>query len=429
MGGGIYVAGGTFTISKGSEISGNEAKGTGGGGVYVADGTLNLYGKITGNATTGDSLGLGMGGGIYMAGKLTMHDGSEISGNTAGSAGGGNGYGGGVYKSGAVEFVMNSGAKIVNNKAKYGGGVYKIETGLFRISGEISYNTASADGGGIYVIMGGEELQLYLSMVAGAISYNTANTSGGGAFIKENGGFTMQDGSGISNNTAIYGGGVYKTGVGRLTMQAGSQISNNTASDTGGGIWISADDSVAGKVYLDMESGSEVSGNTVTGGLNSGGGIYITCEASNAGTFQNAGSIRYNKVSDAPVLYLYGTGTGNGGGVRINGTGANFINSGSISGNTANGGLMSAGGVFMMDGTFTNSGSIIDNTVTAMNAGGGVTIMQGTFTNTSAGLITHNMATGAHIVVGGVFGSGFTNKGTIENNYCNGALEPTQPLN
>jgi hypothetical protein len=143
-GGGVYVTGGTFTMS-GGEISGNTASSSyssSGGGVYVSDGTFTMNGgEISGNTASHSSYSFG--GGVYVAyGTFTMN-GGEISGNTSSSS-----YGGGVYVAGGT-FTMSGGA-ISGNTAGSGGGV-SVNSGTFTMNnGTISGNTASNYGGGVY---------------------------------------------------------------------------------------------------------------------------------------------------------------------------------------------------------------------------------------------------------------------------------------
>jgi TolB-like protein len=112
-GGGVYVSGGTFTMSGGT-ISGNTASygGGGGGGVFVNSGTFTMSGgTISGNTSS-------YGGGVYVnSGTFTM-SGGTISGNTVSG-----GYGGGVsvYSSGV--FIKTSGTIDGTNSATNGGSV------------------------------------------------------------------------------------------------------------------------------------------------------------------------------------------------------------------------------------------------------------------------------------------------------------------
>ena len=129
-GGGVYVEGGTFTMSGGS-IYANEATVSGGGGVYVASGgTFTMSGgSITKNTASQGSIG----GGVYVAsgGTFTMSGGS-ITENSATSS-----DGGGVYVADGGIFTMSVSASITGNTAasyKNGGGVY-VAGGTFNVCG------------------------------------------------------------------------------------------------------------------------------------------------------------------------------------------------------------------------------------------------------------------------------------------------------
>jgi uncharacterized repeat protein (TIGR02543 family) len=234
----VYVSGtrSAFIMQSG-EISGNTDGGSRiGGGVYVADGTFTMYGgKISNNIANGT---LGYGGGVYLyyPGTFTMH-GGEISGNRATS------YGGGVYvinNGTSGTFTMYDG-KISGNTSTYeGGGVYLSgSNGTFTMhGGEISGNNVtgtSRDGGGVHVASGST-----FTMHGGTISGNkvASGTAGGGGVYVTNGTFTMHDGK-ISGNTANGGGGVLVTGSNGTFTMRGGEIFGNTAtgnfSGTGGG--------------------------------------------------------------------------------------------------------------------------------------------------------------------------------------------------
>jgi hypothetical protein len=133
--GGVFVAGGTFTMS-GGKINGNTTFSEG-GGVNVNSGTFTMSnGEISGNTAS-------RGGGVYINGTSTM-SGGKICGNTASSDGGG------VYISGT--FTMNDGDISGNTASSNGGGVYVDFYGTFTMSGGvISGNTAAASGDGVYV--------------------------------------------------------------------------------------------------------------------------------------------------------------------------------------------------------------------------------------------------------------------------------------
>jgi fibronectin type 3 domain-containing protein len=261
-GGGVYIYGGTFTLS-GGEISGNSAVASNGnisygGGVYVYSGTFSMSGgEISGN-TSSASVFASSGGGVYMnSGTFTL-SGGEISGNiviSIQSASSGYGYysrGGGVAMDGGT-FTM-SGGEISGNTSSgvsIGGGVY-IYGGMFTMSGgEISGNTATSAATGF-----------------------PAAAYGGGVSV-QGGKFTMSGGT-ISNNTAIpfsasaYGGGVYESGTGKFTKQSGGTIYGSN----GGSLRNSATNGQA--VFIAL-------GNSVSYQRNTTAGVGATLDSTKSG--------------------------------------------------------------------------------------------------------------------------------------------------
>jgi hypothetical protein len=225
---------------------------------------------------------------------------------------------------------MNAGAKIIGNTASSeGGGVFVAYGTVTMGGGEISGNTASASatayGGGVYISSG------TFTMNGGKISGNTASSytagysnNGGGVYIS-GGTFTMNSGE-ISDNTATsggpsYGGGVYISS-GAFTMNSGKISSNNNTaasgySSPGGGVYISGgtftmnsgeiSDNTAtsgGGVYVNRGtvtmSNGEISGNTAS---SSGGGVYVNFNGSNQGIFAMSGS---GRVAQNNPVYLEG---------------------------------------------------------------------------------------------------------------------------
>ena len=144
-GGGVYMAGGQFTM-YGGEISRNTTTTGDGGGVYVGDGTFTMSGtaSITGNKTANDTYG----GGVYVSGNGTfnMNDKASITDNTANQ-------GGGVYVSGG-EFTM-SGGSITGNK---GNGVCVAKDGTtFTVSGAATVKGNKRNNGVSNVFLGGSK--------------------------------------------------------------------------------------------------------------------------------------------------------------------------------------------------------------------------------------------------------------------------------
>ena len=340
-GSGVEVKEGTFTM-YGGEISGNSA--SNGGGVYVCGGsTFDLYGgKISGNTVTND------GGGVCVAtnGKFNMHGGKiEISGNTADT------YGGGVYVATTGEFNMRGGtiggaaADKANkaNKAKYGGGVYVDGGGTFNMSGgtftmnggEISGNTATSNGGGVYV--GGSKSTFTMNGNA-SITGNTAK-NGGGVGVYSGATFEMNGNASITDNNATTGngGGVYEGG-GTFNMSGGASISRNEATTgNGGGVY------VGGGVFT-MSGGSITSNHTANDTY--GGGVYVDTHGTfnmSGGTIGGAAADKANKAK-------------NGGGVYVSG-GTFNMSGGSITGNDSNGVFVWGNATFTVSGAATVKGN------------------------------------------------------------------------
>jgi hypothetical protein len=121
-------SGGTLVMESGAKITGNFAPGTttdsySGGGVNVAGGTFTMNGgAISGNSTDG-------GGGVSVDGGIFTMSGGEISGNTASS-------GGGVQVNGGT-FTMSGGEISDNTTGGYGGigGGVDMWSGTFTMCG------------------------------------------------------------------------------------------------------------------------------------------------------------------------------------------------------------------------------------------------------------------------------------------------------
>ena len=260
-GGGVFVQAGTFNMNGSAVIQGNEATGGSspacGGGVYINGGTFTMNGTaiIQDNKATGTN-GHACGGGVYVnsTGKFDMGDTATIQGNNASttdtnSAAGG----GGVYVNGGT-FTMTGTAKIQGNTTTStdsvktpsgGGGVFVIAGGTFTMSGGsiggTEANSANeADlGGGVYVGVNADTGEKgSFTMGRGTIKGNTATQNGGGVYV--NGGtFTMNGGGITGNESDGNGGGVYLDDTNaKVTLNNTSSISGNVAAGEGGGMYV-----------------------------------------------------------------------------------------------------------------------------------------------------------------------------------------------
>jgi uncharacterized repeat protein (TIGR02543 family) len=134
-GGGVYINGGTFTMS-GGDISDNTGE-----GVLLDGGTFTMSGGTISDNTTAES-----GGGVLVLndGTFTMNNGT-ISGNTAGYGGGVMVYYGTFTKSGGIIYGKDEGvlSNLANNDTQ-GHAVYKLEDDTPSYTGKYRDNTAGS---------------------------------------------------------------------------------------------------------------------------------------------------------------------------------------------------------------------------------------------------------------------------------------------
>jgi len=378
--------GGTLKLNGGNEAAQPNRNGV---YVYYASNNGSSFTMNNGVTITGfKSSSIYGGGGVYLNNGTFTMEGGEISGNTATTTGGG------VYSN--YSFTMKGGKISGNTATTTGGGVYMTSSASsfsMMNSCEISDNTATGNGGGVYLNGG-----TFTMDNSGKISGNKA-VSGGGVFVNS-GTFDMSGGTigGTAtdkNSATSSGGGVYING-GTFTMSGTSKISGNTTTASGGGVYVAASGT------FDMSGGTI--GGTATdknSATSSGGGVYV---ASGKFTMRGTAKISGNTANTfGGGVYVAGTSTG---------TNDNFTMSDNtqITGNTA----PSGGGVYIStDGKFTMSGGTIGGTAasdknTATSNGGGVCIdgTSGTFKMTG-GIISGNTANASG---GGVS----TNNGTFE---------------
>jgi hypothetical protein len=180
-----------------------------------------------------------------------------------------------LYIGGNNKVTLGENLTITGGNSSHGGGVY-IFSGIFNMSGgEISGNSTTGSGGGVYI----NSSTSIFTMSGGKISGNSTTGNGGGVYNGSGGTFTMTGGS-ISGNSASFGGGVsnYR---GVFTM-SGGEIFGNYASSSGGGL---CNDSGAFTM-----SGGEICGNSAA---YYGGGVYNYNSAPYTCTFRKTGGIIY----------------------------------------------------------------------------------------------------------------------------------------
>ncbi|MEZ0298983.1 MAG: MBG domain-containing protein [Candidatus Methylacidiphilales bacterium] len=265
-----------------------------------------------------------------------------------------------------------------------GGSVVTMQssTGTVVISGFTFTNGSGANGGGLNVAAGN------ITINNSIITNNTVTGSGGGIYVTGNTTVTVNN-STISGNTANGtatnngGGGLYGN-TATITFNINdSTISGNTAS-SGGGVYGNAG------TKLNIRR-STVTNNSLFAAGVSGGGIY---SANSAGTLY---------LEDSFVTF--NTGRGNGGGMTINGSVVNIINT-DITDNTTTSAASSGGGINFAAGTI-----VIDNSRILRNSAGE---KGGGFANASASLtITSSDVSNNFVVNSTSGGGGIYNTGTL----------------
>jgi hypothetical protein len=189
--------------------------------------------------------------GVHTDGSFTM-EGGEISGNTSSKTGGG------VYAAGGA-FTMSGGTISGNTVSGGGGGGVFVSGATFTMSGgKITGNRVSGVGGGAYIGSNGT-----FTMTGGEISENTASGVGGGG-VSVAGTFTMSGGT-ISGNKAPSGnGGGVSSASGRFIKSGGGTISSTNTGSPGRVVYVSASkrrETTAGPgVYMDSQVNGSAGG-------------------------------------------------------------------------------------------------------------------------------------------------------------------------
>ncbi|MBR5911425.1 MAG: hypothetical protein IKZ55_05525, partial [Bacteroidales bacterium] len=350
-GGGFYLERGTYTLSGSTDINNNSAQN--GGGIFHHSDVLTMNGGICAyNTATNDGGGICLNT-VYSASFSAT--GTTFVNNTASRSGGA------IYiVRGCTLNNCTIGTSGAPNSAANGGGVYfsSFYDTLTVSGGTCAYNTATENGGGIYLDTG------TLDVSGGTYANNTAATDGGGFYLR-NGWASFSDSPSINNNGAQNGGGIYSNI--NLTLNGGF-FHGNWASQNGAGVYMAK--------YLALTAtDATFTKNVATG---NGGGIYVTggtltnCTVGSSGNPNSAANgggiyLQYGTLSVSGGTYAYNTATTDGGGIYLlNGT-LNFSDSPSVNNNSAQNG----GGIYSKINHLTLPDMTFDGN-TASQDGGGV---------------------------------------------------------
>jgi|GEM_PF-1572470 len=344
VGGGCFISSGrTFIMSDNAEIDGTQSEyphnaGSTGGGVTVVGKFIMKDSAIIQNCTSAiDAGGVDVlaGGEFYMDSSEAkiVRCSAEGSGGgvscdrsafylSAGTIGGSESdansaiQGAGVYLSaqigGTTTFEMSGGEVSYNKAGEDGGGIYMRSTATVNskiTGGDIYGNTAGAAGGGIYMMAVGSAGILQLAMTDGNIYGNISGTTGGGIYMETgsvNGStqLTMTGGT-IGKpgapNTAETGGGIYTIRNSAVDMSGSAAITYNEAKTHGGAVYLYGG-------TFDMQGGT-IGHNTASDG--DGGGFYVAAGA--ARLTISGGSISSNiAAGDGGGIYTAAAGAGPG---------------------------------------------------------------------------------------------------------------------
>lgn len=240
--GGVNVNGGSLEMNKGALIANNNAANRS-GGVRMNAGKSSFImngGTISGNINS-------EGGGVRIAGGTFTMYGGLISDNI-----GGDGFtgGGGVCLYGAnTLFTMTGGVISGNGNTYQGGGVAILGSGaIFNMDGGLIsggyIGKSGGQGGGVYAMGSASKF----NMSAGTIADNAATYGGGVSIWRDNYiTFTMKGGLITNNNASYAGGGVHLSGPNsELDMTGGEITGNNVAGSWGGGLSIVSGGTLSG---------------------------------------------------------------------------------------------------------------------------------------------------------------------------------------
>lgn len=438
----IYVISGEF-VMNGGIIRNNRSNA--GGAVYV---NLGQKFNMTGGTIEGCN-GLNSGGAIYNNGTFIM-SGGTISNNFANDAT--NGKGGGIYNDDAGVINLNGGTIQQCESAVYGGGIYN--RGQLKFSASASFkiqNNKSQRGGGI----ANESATLTANSGNNStISGNSASVDGGGLYLFGDYNATNLNNITINSNTATWGAGIYFRGKAKVNLSDCS-ISSNTASENGGGIYFASGENkgylfgcslssniakngagafVEGGTYMRYSRGT-VSSNTASA---NGGGIYVgnLADVEFGDSLQISFQIKSNKayrgggiyIDDAKRCHVYeaveitnNTASQDGGGIFVKGNAQTSKNNSifvyiaaTVKYNIANYG----GGIYFQG----DNSNIMSNPFSYNFAIGKITILYNTAYNKGSALFINEMPiylestcnihggyyamNGGHIYVSGGFNNG-----------------------
>lgn len=385
------------------------APGNGGGLHITGAGNSSIIG-----GTANNNIAALEGGALWNGSGAMSVDGTIIRGNIASGAAANEG-GGGIFNNGGtltiVDAIINS--NVADGAAGSGGGILN-DMGILTVTtSTLDSNSAVRAGGGIEVASG---MTSNLILVNTDFSYNetgAAPGNGGGLHITGSSNSNITGGN-VTFNTASSEGGGFWNGTGSMTIN-GTIFTSNTASgallDQGGGALFNAGGSL---IVANVAMSNNVADGTAGSGgaiLNDLGNLTISTSTLNVNTASRAGGgIEHNSVatsildiSDVNFIdNIAASAPGNGGGLHISGAGNSSISGGIVTGNIA---ALEGGGFWNGTGIMTVDSITISNNIAsgaAANEGGGALFNAGGSLFVFNSSINNNIADGAAGSGGGI---------------------------
>ena len=366
-GGGAYVNTNTvLTLTNDSYIHHNTATSNGGGarvwGKLVA---ADTYSDIDYNSAPN-------GGGISAPGGTVILTGADLSGNHATAA---NGKGGGIHVSGRGVVTMTTNAWISGGHTAYdGAGIYADNASLYLDYFTVSGNTATNNGGGVY-LAGGSRMDAEIGTIGSAGSGNRA-VNGAGLYVDHSA--VDFQGNLRGNVASANGGGLYADG-GTLTLRdasvggTGPNAANRlSVSGNGAGLYLSG-------THASLVNTSVTSNTFPAAAWGYGGGLSL-----------HNGSVVTLTDSTVSQHYAPGNGSGRGAGLYIQDSTVTLDHSQVVS-NTADG---VGGGVRLWSVSTLNilNGSELRNNHALAGAGGAIAATDTPDINISNSMLYSNTA-------------------------------------
>jgi predicted outer membrane repeat protein len=314
---------------------------------------INAIGIVTGGTTINLGAGTYTGNTVFINKPLTINGADLTNTNTILDAQNNNS----VFQISSSDTVTLNNFTILNGNASffYGGAIYKTTSNTLNINNlAFNNNSASSNGGAIYNSEG------TINIINSTFNNNNSVFSDGGAIYNSDGTINITN-SNFNNNSAFSDGGAIYTSDGIINT-TNSIFSNNTVTNNGGAIYNSSGTLTINNSTLSGNSSTLDGGAIYHQGLNNST-VFVNNSTFSGNTAISGGAIYHQGLNNSTVFVSNSTfsgNTANSGGAIYNSDGDIYINSGTLSSNTAS---INGGGIYNSD--FGNI--FLNNTIVAGN--------------------------------------------------------------